>query len=156
MTAYRRHYERADDGSLALGRDLVATWDRVAEGVAEFLADYRTRVLIHLALILVLALGLTLGCLSGAHSQAQGEPGEIPVADCHVHLLDFARWGLETAVAAEGNQLPRVPPGVSYRYSCTPAMWTRPFPSTISPSPGRAMYLAIRWLPCSSESSRLS
>jgi predicted dehydrogenase len=30
-----------------------------------------------------------------------------------VHLLDFARWGLETAVAAEGNQLATVPPVIS-------------------------------------------
>ena len=30
-----------------------------------------------------------------------------------VHLLDFARWGLETAVAAEGNKLPAVPPIIS-------------------------------------------
>jgi predicted dehydrogenase len=30
-----------------------------------------------------------------------------------VHLLDFARWGLETAVAARGEQLPTVPRSVS-------------------------------------------
>jgi predicted dehydrogenase len=30
-----------------------------------------------------------------------------------VHLLDFARWGLETAVRAEGAQLPAVPKAVS-------------------------------------------
>lgn len=30
-----------------------------------------------------------------------------------VHLLDFARWGLETAVVAEGRQISRVPRAVS-------------------------------------------
>ena len=30
-----------------------------------------------------------------------------------VHLLDFARWGLETAVAAEGKEIPSVPRAVS-------------------------------------------
>lgn len=30
-----------------------------------------------------------------------------------VHLLDFARWGLETAVAAEGKELPSIPRTVS-------------------------------------------
>jgi predicted dehydrogenase len=30
-----------------------------------------------------------------------------------VHLLDFARWGLETAVAAQGGQIPDIPRAVS-------------------------------------------
>jgi predicted dehydrogenase len=30
-----------------------------------------------------------------------------------VHLLDFARWGLETAVAEEGNEISRIPQAVS-------------------------------------------
>ena len=33
--------------------------------------------------------------------------------DDGVHLLDFARWGLETAVEQEGGQLPGVPRAVS-------------------------------------------
>jgi predicted dehydrogenase len=32
-----------------------------------------------------------------------------------VHLLDFARWGMETAIEAQGEKIPRVPRAVSAR-----------------------------------------
>ncbi len=49
---------RHDDGSLGIDEDVVSTWVRIADGVAEFWGEYRTLMLEHLVLFLLLVLGM--------------------------------------------------------------------------------------------------